>query len=344
MQKTAPGYRKTVPSPKPENDQLIAALSTAEVERLARLWLLEGKAQRQSPRTLTEKQGVLNKLLWFLGERNYTTCDRSELMDFLAYCSDGHNEPGGRWGNPRMTRPISARTLWNYSMYLRAFFAWIVADDRLAESPFLRIKKPIVRAHQVRPFSEENIAALFDAARRSKNPKRDLAIIKFAVDTGVRASELCGLQMNDLDLGTQCCTVLGKGGKRRTIYFGRDTTKALCQYLKEQPRDDEDFLFLSDRGAGAGDALTRAGLLQMFGRLGKAGRIVGVRVSPHTARHTFAVRFLQAGGNVFTLQRLLGHETLAMTNRYLSLTDADLEDQHRQFSPVDQLKRKGRVR
>jgi site-specific recombinase XerD len=64
-------------------------------------------------------------------------------------------------------------------------------------------------------------------------------------------------------------------------------------------------------------------------------------VLPHTFRHTFAVMFLRAGGNTFTLQQLLGHTSLAMTNRYVALAQADIENQHRQFSPADHLKKHG---
>jgi integrase/recombinase XerD len=135
---------------------------------------------------------------------------------------------------------------------------------------------------------------------------------------------------------------LGKGNKPRTIYFGRDTKKQLWRYLQTRPVQDDEPLFLSMRGTLAGDPLTRAGLLQLIERLGKMAGIKGVRVSPHTFRHTQAVTFLNNGGNVFALQQLLGHEDLSMTRRYVAIADADLENQARRFSPVDSLKRPSR--
>jgi site-specific recombinase XerD len=87
--------------------------------------------------------------------------------------------------------------------------------------------------------------------------------------------------------------------------------------------------------------LTRSGLLQLIRRLGKAAKIEACRCSPHTFRHTFAVEFLRAGGNVFTLKELLGHTTLTMTQRYVAIAQADIESQHRRFSPADRLKRGG---
>ena len=92
----------------------------------------------------------------------------------------------------------------------------------------------------------------------------------------------------------------------------------------------------------AGAGLTRTGLRVLIGRLGKVAKVETTRCSPHTFRHTFSVEFLRAGGNVFTLQQLLGHTHLHMTNRYVALAQADIENQHRQFSPVARLKGRSR--
>jgi site-specific recombinase XerD len=135
---------------------------------------------------------------------------------------------------------------------------------------------------------------------------------------------------------------LGKGNKHRVVHFGRDTKKAVWKYLQKRDIEEDEPLFLSVRGTLAGDPLTRAGLLQLMERLGKVAGLQGVRCSPHTCRHTAALRFLNAGGNVFSLQQLLGHTDLTMTQRYLNLAEADLESQARRFSPVDSLKTSAR--
>ena len=97
--------------------------------------------------------------------------------------------------------------------------------------------------------------------------------------------------------------------------------------------------FCADRGPCAGEPLTRSGLRQLVSRLGKDAGIQATRCSPHNFRHTFAVSFLRNGGNAFTLQQMLGHTSLHMTNRYVALAQADIENQHRQFSPADCLGR-----
>jgi site-specific recombinase XerD len=119
------------------------------------------------------------------------------------------------------------------------------------------------------------------------------------------------------------------------------TKRALSLYLRDQPKKRScgptDPVFRAEGGQNHGGRLTPGGLLQIITNLGQLAGITGVRCSPHTFRHTFAVEFLRAGGNVFTLQQMLGHTDLKMTRRYVSLAAADMDEQHRRFSPVARL-------
>ena len=136
-----------------------------------------------------------------------------------------------------------------------------------------------------------DIAALLRAAERSLQRNRNRVLILLMFGTSPRASEVCSLRLSDLDLNNRSCTVIGKGNKRRQVFFGRDTARALWAYLgerfdsREQASMAQEPVFLADRGALAGDPMTRSGLLQLFGRLGKAARLQGVRCSPHTMRY-----------------------------------------------------------
>ena len=160
-------------------------------------------------------------------------------------------------------------------------------------------------------------------------------------DTGVRASELCGLMWSGLTIhnGYGTARVMGKGKKERVVPFGRETSRVLWRYVQETSRGPHCPVFQSDRGAnGQGAHLTRWGLLQMFERLGEAAQISGVRCSPHTMRHTFAINYLRSGGDVFRLQNIMGHEDLKMTRRYCKFVEADVLSQHQQCSPADSLR------
>jgi integrase/recombinase XerD len=160
------------------------------------------------------------------------------------------------------------------------------------------------------------------------------------LDTGGRASEVCALRVKDLDLTGRKVRIAGKGGKSRTAFLGKHATKALWTYLRDEPRDEDAALFHSERGPQAGEPLTRGGLHTVILKLGQMAGLEAVRCSAHTFRHTFAITFLRGGGNVFSLKELLGHTTLDMTNRYVALAQADLEAQHRAFSPADRLKKR----
>lgn len=310
-------------------------ISVSELERQAEGWLLAGDIDQHSPATLTIRRDLIHKLVWFLRYKEFDGCGVMELRHFFAYITHGHKEPGGRWGNPRLTNPVRPRTVHTYHGHLRTMFRWLVSEGVLEASPMERIPVPTSRADQIQPFTPGQVEALIAAAKRSRQSRRDEALVLFMLDTGLRASEVCAITMRDVDTSGRRCTVLGKGNKHRAVFFGKLTARALWMYLKEEPREPSDPLFVSERH----EPLTRSGLRQLVERLGEAAKIEATRCSPHTFRHTFAVEFLRAGGNVFSLQQMLGHTSLHMTNKYVALAQADIENQHRQYSPVERLRR-----
>jgi site-specific recombinase XerD len=175
-----------------------------------------------------------------------------------------------------------------------------------------------------------------------RSPERNVAIILLLVDTGMRVSELCGLRVEDADRGTGELTVLGKGNKKRRVYMGNQARRALWRYLETDRRwaRAEEPLFTSITGTGCGAGLTPCGVRDIIEKSGYAAGITGVRCSPHTLRHTFAINFLRGGGNLFELQQLMGHSDLTILKRYVALAEADLAQAHRAASPADRMKLK----
>lgn len=313
------------------------SLSVPEIKTQGKDWICDCQYRQHSVRTIEARELVLDKLVWFLTEKNYADCGLPELRRFLVYIANSHDSEEGRWNDPNKRTAVRPRTLHTWHGHLRTFFTWLVKEEVLTTSPMERIAPPVCPTDQIQPFSQEEVEAYVRAARRSNHPRRDEAIILLLFDTGLRASELCSIRIGALDMDGRQFTVVGKGNKRRTVYFGRRTARALGQFLREQTWQPEQAVFCGNRGTEAGEALTRSGLLQLIKRLGKVAGIQNVRCSPHTFRHTFAVSFLRNGGNVFTLQYLLGHTSLDMTNRYVAFAQADIENQHRQFAPADRL-------
>ncbi len=165
-----------------------------------------------------------------------------------------------------------------------------------------------------------------------QRPARDKAILLFLLDTGCRVSEVSDCKRGDVDFATGRVKVCGKGVKERFVYLGQVARKVVWRYVnghRPEPLPNQDYLFLSHDG----HKMKRSGLASLLKRL---GRLAGVEnVHPHRFRHTAAVEFLRNGGDIFTLQRMLGHSSLEMVRQYLALVDEDLATAHRRASPAD---------
>jgi integrase/recombinase XerD len=159
------------------------------------------------------------------------------------------------------------------------------------------------------------------------------------LDTGVRASELCSLDIGDVDLSAGHAIVQSKGrlnsgeGKGRPIRVSPTTIKALHRYLVERNVLDEQH---ADRPLFAtrdGRRFERRYLAKHLRRLGRRAGVRGVYA--HRFRHTFAINYLRNGGDIYTLQDLLGHTSLDMVRRYLHIAQVDIDSAHRRASPVE---------
>lgn len=319
--------------------------SQLDLRRIVSRWIGDGKAQGWSPRTLEDRQQMMDKFCWWLEneERLPATLGAIKppvVRSFLAYLREPR--PEGRWGtdhhaSKRETRPSTVHT---YYRAIRAFTNFCLAEGLLEGAPLQNVKPPRVPNDQVQPFTPEQVQALVDAARRGRIPDRDVAIVLTLVDTGMRVSELCGLTCADVDRGSAELTVLGKGNKKRRVYMGAACRRALWRYLETERTKafPEDPLFASRTPSQSGGGLTPNGVHQLIERMGRAAGITSVRCSPHTLRHTFAVNFLRGGGNLFELQQLMGHTDLTVLRRYVALAEADLAQAHRNASPADRMR------
>lgn len=153
----------------------------------------------------------------------------------------------------------------------------------------------------------------------------------------MRVSELRYLKPDDVWLEDGMIKVLGKGNKECLIPIGKQVQRCLWRYT-ERCRPEpmgirRDFLFLTREGR----PLTKGRVEKIISYYGEKAGIVGVRCSPHTFRHTAAVKFLRNGGDVFSLQRMLGHSSLEMTRKYCELADIDVKRAHATASPLDNL-------
>jgi site-specific recombinase XerD len=220
---------------------------------------------------------------------------------------------------------------------LKAFGTWVASEYELEPHPLRGLKVPKVPDVLVRSLRDADILQLIAAIHRHSHfPDRDLAVVLLMLDTGLRVSETASVMVRDVDLEAGRCRVMGKGSKERVVPIGRNARRAIRRYLVVGRRLGQlDAPLFERRGGGP---LSVVGLQHLIQRV-VARSSLSVRCSPHVLRHTFARSFLANGGDVFSLQRILGHSpnSLAVTRRYVQLLDDDLRETHRRASPVDNL-------
>lgn len=232
--------------------------------------------------------------------------------------------------------PPAAASLAGRARSLRAFATWVQTEFDLDHHPLLGFKTPRVPRTLIHSLRDSEVRALLDAAGRGPSSDRDTAVLLVLLDSGIRLSELVGLRVGSVDFESGHCTVMGKGAKERRVPLGRAARRALRRALLGRGKlAANEALFIAERG----EALTGSGVQKIVRRAAQRAGLQ-IRCSPHVLRHTFARSFLANGGDVFSLQRILGHSpaSLDVTQRYVELLDDDLREVHRRASPMDALR------
>jgi integrase/recombinase XerD len=199
-------------------------------------WLADGWAQGFSERTLAWRRAFFERLEWWLLNEDKTGVALEDLTtarirSLLSYCREAQS--GGRFGcaHPVARRKARPSTVQTYYRDIRAFLNFCVQEGLLDENPMRNIKPPRVPCDQVQPFTAEQVQSLLDAAVKTSVPERNRTILLLLADTGLCASELCGLTIGNAASPIGEVTVAGKGGKRRLVYMGTAAQRALRGYV-----------------------------------------------------------------------------------------------------------------
>lgn len=196
---------------------------------------------------------------------------------------------------------------------IRTFFRFLLRRGMLAKNPAELIATP--KKEQRLPFhlDIDQATALMEAPDPDhKHAARDRAILELLYSSGLRVSELTGLNIGEVDLTSGMVRVMGKGGKERIVPVGSYASKAVQEYLGQRDATlHTDALFLNSRGS----RINRRSVQQIVDR--HVLRIAAFkRISPHTLRHTFATHLLEGGADLRAIQELLGHASLSTTQKY----------------------------
>lgn len=312
-----------------EMDKSYLPLTTA-MEHYLTACRTEGK----TPQTLLDYRHKLQRFIdWHGG--TLAEFDLASAREFVA-----HLQSARKWedhpGIATSEATLSAQTVAGHVRTLKGFATWLYEEEYVAENRLRRLAKPKVPSRVIEVLREDEVRRLLAAVdERKANGARDLAILVLFLDTGLRLSELVDLAVTDLHLEDGWLKVFGKGGKERIVPFGSRATKVLNRYISFFRPDDgaTEALFVNADGT----PITGNTVKMLFSRLRVRADLP--RLHPHLLRHTFATSYLMAGGDVFSLQAILGHTTLEMTRRYVNLASTHVAVQHRRFSPMDRLGR-----
>lgn len=259
------------------------------------------RAGNRSPKTVKTYSEAVGQLGAFLAERGMPTDAAKVRREHVEAFVEDLLE---RW------KPATAN---NRYRALDQFFKWLVGEGEMGASPMANMAPPTVPEQLVPVVSDDVVRALLaTCAGNHFDDRRDAAIIRLFVDSGLRCSELVSLRLDDVDLDLEVAVVLGKGARPRSSPFGGKTTQALDRYLRVRRRHRHagaSWLWLGARGQ-----MTDSGVRQMLER---RCDLAGVeRIHPHQLRHTFAHTWLAEGGSEGDLMRLAGWKSRQMLQRY----------------------------
>ena len=216
---------------------------------------------------------------------------------------------------------------------LRSFFKYLVREQILSANPAKPVSTPKVEKLLPSTLTVDEAFRLVESPSRDKRMSetelRDRAILELLYSSGIRVSELVGLNPDRVDLDLGIIKVMGKGRKERIVPIGTKAIEALKSYAKIRGRmEDTSPLFLNLRGG----RLTDRSVVRLVKKYGRQSGIFR-KISPHSLRHTFATHLLDAGADLREIQEMLGHASLSTTQRYTHLTVGKLMEVYDKAHP-----------
>jgi integrase/recombinase XerD len=264
----------------------------------------------------------IEKFLDFLksNKSDLVRFSRDELIDFLGLLrQEGYSVSS-------VCRIISS---------IRGLCRYMVIERIRSDNPSENLETPKKWSYLPKALTKNEMKSLLDLSdsKKEKNPLsvRDRVMLELVYSSGLRVSELISLKLDDVNLASGFLRVVGKGSKERIVPISMRTVKLIKEYIDNERRfilrkRDSQYLFITNRGK----PMTRQRFWQSIKAVGKS---IGLKVTPHMLRHSFATHMLEGGADLRSLQKMLGHSDISTTQIYTKVTSERLKQVYFKYHP-----------
>lgn len=270
------------------------------------------------------RHNLIRLAKWLPEDIDLRTVEQWHILDYMAYLRD---------------KRYSASSIKGALTTFKLYYKYLSETKMISYNPAERIKKPKVANKLIYAFNKDEINQILSCFdRHTFIGFRNYAIAATLFATGIRKSELIGMSLADFNIEYDLLKIYGKGNKERVVPIGQSLRRILkkyqlmrSQYINEMQSTNIHSFWLSKNCK----PLTVSGVDNIFKELKESNTAWSTRVSAHTLRHTFAVRYIQNGGDIFTLQKILGHSDISITKIYTEMNVQDLKRQADRYNPLD---------